>query len=224
MNPKKRLLLTIWLTLVLVCVAIAACQTPAAGLPSATTALSVAVTGLPSATATGGAPCALPTIQVPPQPEITPALNQIDPATGLHVTGALRHINLATYRLKVTGAVSQTLELTFDQLRCLPKTTSKETLVCSGFFVDVATWGGVPLEEILQLAGLRPEANVIRLISDDGYAAEITLTEARKAGAYLAYELEGEPIPQLHGFPVRAVLPGITGGKWVKWLTEIQLR
>ena len=82
----------------------------------------------------------------------------------------------------------------------------------------------MPLEEILQLAGLRPEASVIRLISDDGYAAEITLTEARKAGAYLAYELEGEPIPQLHGFPVRAVLPGITGGKWVKWLTEIQLR
>ena len=166
----------------------------------------------------------MPTIQVPPRPEITPALNQIDPSTGLHVTGMLRSIDLASYRLKVTGAVSQTLELTFDQLRCLTKTTSEVTLVCPGVFVDVATWSGVPLEEILQLAGLKPEASVIRLISDDGYAAEITLTEARRAGAYLAYELEGKPIPQLHGFPVRAVLPGITGGKWVKWLTEIQLR
>ena len=217
MNPNKRLPLAIWFVTILVFVAITACQAPVAGMPSA-------ATGLPSATPTGGAPCALPTIQVPPRPEITPALNQIDPSTGLHVTGMLRSIDLASYRLKVTGAVSQTLELTFDQLRCLTKTTSEVTLVCPGVFVDVATWGGVPLEEILQLAGLKPEASVIRLISDDGYAAEITLTEARRAGAYLAYELEGKPIPQLHGFPVRAVLPGITGGKWVKWLTEIQLR
>lgn len=217
MNSKKSLPLATWFVILVICVVAVACQTPIAGSITS-------VTSQPSISATSTAPCDLPTVQAPLYPEVTPALNQIDPATGLHVTGALRHINLATYRLKVTGAVSQTLELTYDQLRCLPKTTSKETLVCPGFFVDVATWGGVPLEDILQLAGLKPEASVIRLISDDGYAVDITLAQARQAGAYLAYELEGKPIPQLHGFPLRAVLPGITGGKWVKWLTEIQLR
>lgn len=215
--------LSIWLVLMLIGLVTAACQTPVVVL-SGTDVPTVANALAPTATPIGGVACELPTVKAPPYPEVTPALNQLDPETGLHVTGALRHINLATYRLKVTGAVSLTLELTFDQLRCLPKTTSKETLVCPGFFTDVATWGGVPLGEILQLAGLQPKASVIRLISDDGYAVDVTLAEARKAGAYLAYELEGKPIPRLHGFPVRAVLPGITGGKWVKWLTEIQLR
>jgi DMSO/TMAO reductase YedYZ molybdopterin-dependent catalytic subunit len=220
----KHTRLNAWLVLLLIAAVTMACQTPVANEITGTAMATALTTPAPTATPNGGVPCVLPTIQTPPYPEVTPALNQLDPETGLHVTGALRHINLATYRLKVTGAVSQTLELTYDQLRCLPKTTSEETLVCPGFFKDVATWGGVPLEEILQLAGLQTGASVMRLISDDGYAVDVTLAEARKAGAYLAYELEGKPIPQLHGFPVRAVLPGITGGKWVKWLSEIQVR
>ena len=112
MRLINRSRLSIWLVLLLISVVTAACQTPVAGVLSGTT-MPTAVTILaPSATPIGGAACELPTIQAPPYPDITPVLNQIDPATGLHVTGALRHINLATYRLKVTGAVSQTLELT----------------------------------------------------------------------------------------------------------------
>ncbi len=162
-------------------------------------------------------------MQAPPQPEVTPALYQQDPATGLHVTGVLHDIDPAAYRLKVTGAVIQELSLSYEELRCLPKVVTKETLDCPGFFTDVATWGGVPLGEILKLAGAKSEATEIRLIADDGYTAQITMEEALQDGYYLAYELEGQTLPQLHGFPLRAVLRGQPGFKWVKWLVEVQV-
>jgi len=156
-------------------------------------------------------------------PDEMPAPNQLDPATGLHVTGAPYAIDLAEYRFKVSGAVERELALTYDELRCLPKKVSEETLVCPGFFTDVATWGGVSFEVLLNLAGIKPEAEYAILRSADGYEYELKIQELLNSQGYAAYELEGKPIPQLHGFPVRAVLPGIVGFKWVKWLTEIEL-
>jgi DMSO/TMAO reductase YedYZ molybdopterin-dependent catalytic subunit len=42
--------------------------------------------------------------------------------------------------------------------------------------------------------------------------------------SFLAYELRGEPVPILHGFPVRAAFPGQPGFYWVKWLVKIEVR
>ena len=177
----------------------------------------------PSASPINTTPCALPTISVPATPEFVPPLNQTDPSTGLHVTGVREHVDLSTYRFRVTGAVQQTLDYTFDQLRCLPKVTSETSMTCPGFFTDVTTWGGVPLEEFLQRAGLKPEAKTIRLVSDGGYFIDLSLAEASQAGNFVAYEWDGKPIPQQNGFPVRAILPGMYGSEWVKWLTEIRV-
>jgi sulfite oxidase len=44
-----------------------------------------------------------------------------------------------------------------------------------------------------------------------------------KAANFLAYEMNGQPLPVLHGFPLRAVFPGVVGNKWVKWLLEIRV-
>jgi DMSO/TMAO reductase YedYZ molybdopterin-dependent catalytic subunit len=49
------------------------------------------------------------------------------------------------------------------------------------------------------------------------------LEDARDESNFLAYEWEGEPVPVLHGFPVRAVFPALNGNKWVKWLIEIEV-
>jgi DMSO/TMAO reductase YedYZ molybdopterin-dependent catalytic subunit len=52
----------------------------------------------------------------------------------------------------------------------------------------------------------------------------VTLAEARSGYALLAYEWEGKALPVLHGYPVRAVFPGLPGTKWVKWLVAIQVQ
>jgi DMSO/TMAO reductase YedYZ molybdopterin-dependent catalytic subunit len=62
------------------------------------------------------------------------------------------------------------------------------------------------------------------LISADEYEMSISLKEAYSGSGFLAYEWEGKPLPLLHGFPLRAVFPGLGGSYWVKWLIKIEVR
>jgi DMSO/TMAO reductase YedYZ molybdopterin-dependent catalytic subunit len=163
----------------------------------------------------------LPPIVVPTLPEVTPGYTEVDPDTGLHVTGKPQVVDLAGYRLKVSGKVVQEVSLTFDELRVLPKVTAAPRLVCVGVFVDVATWSGASLAAVLEMAGARPEAEKIKLVSADGYWVYLDVEDALRSENFLAYELMGEPLPVLHGFPLRAVIPGKNGNYWVKWLEEI---
>ena len=167
--------------------------------------------------------CALPTV-VAPTPSANPGYTNLDADTGLHVTGQAQTLDLATYRLKVSGRVNNPLELTYDELRCLPKLNCRCTITCPGFFVDTADWAGASLAGLLRLADVQREAQSVELIGADGYSTSITLDEALADDNFLAYEWAGQPVPVLHGFPVRAVFPRLTGGNWVKWVTEIRIK
>ena len=178
----------------------------------------VAVEGTPTL-------CPLPTVIRPTPPAVIPRYNQLDETTNLHVTGTMQEIDLAAYRLVVTGTVAHPLSLTYDELRCMPKREVRTLLVCPGFFQDEATWAGVPLDYILDMAGVLPEATTLVLRGADGYTARLELDVIRDGNRHiLAYEWEGEPLPALHGFPLRGVFPEQQGNKWVKWLLKIEIR
>lgn len=169
--------------------------------------------------------CELPTVIAPTPPAVIPGYAELDETTNLHVTGTMKEIELADYRLVVTGTVAHPLSLTYDELRCMPKREVRALLVCPGFFQDEATWAGVPLDYILDMAGVLPEATAIVLRGADGYTARLELDVVRDGNRHiLAYEWEGEPLPVLHGFPVRGVFPEQQGNKWVKWLLKIEVR
>lgn len=159
----------------------------------------------------------------PTLPADMPAYLEVDPATGLHMTGTPTVVDLATYRLKVTGKVDHELSLTYDELRVLPRVTASPELVCPGYFADKATWTGVPLKTILDMAGVQAGATELIMQSADNYNTGTYLTTALDSGAFLAYELDGKPLPVLQGFPLRAVVPGQEGSLWAKWLTVIML-
>lgn len=168
-------------------------------------------------------PCELLPVVVPTLPAEIPNYAQLDRTTGLHITGTFQEIDLDSYRLKVTGKVDNPLSLSYDDLRCMPKSEVHCKLVCPETFVDEATWAGVPLEYVLELAAIHSGAEGIKLISADGYAMPVSMTEVRSERNLVAYEWEGEPLPILHGFPVRAVFPESMGSRWVKWLVEIEV-
>jgi len=165
----------------------------------------------------------LPALILPPRPAEIPQHTELDPSTGLHMTGTPQFLKAATYRLKVTGKVENPLHLTYDELRRLPRLSSKDPLVCRGYFEDYAHWAGASLDAVLDLAGLRKNARNLELLSADGYSTQVTLAEARAHNVFLAYEWEGKALPELHGYPVRAVFPGSPGYNWVKWLVEIRV-
>lgn len=181
------------------------------------------VTGTPASTTTTttGVPVSLEPIVVPTLPAVIPGYTELDPATGLHMTGTPTVIDLATYRLAVTGKVDNPLSLAYDDLRRLPKMTASPNLVCVGFFSDTAAWSGASLKTILEMAGVQPGADRVKMKAADGYSWTLPLEEALQPENFLAYEWEGQPIPVLHGFPVRAVIPAANGNRWVKWLLEI---
>jgi DMSO/TMAO reductase YedYZ molybdopterin-dependent catalytic subunit len=166
----------------------------------------------------------LPAITIPTPLVVTPGPAELDPSTGLHVTGKAQAIDLASYRLEVSGLVENPLSLAYDDLRCLPKIEVQTTIVCKGNFEDTAVWAGVPIKTILELAGVKPEAKEIQLFGADGYAPSVLLEHALSGKSFLAYELRGEPVPILHGFPVRAAFPGQLGAYWVKWLVKIEVK
>jgi DMSO/TMAO reductase YedYZ molybdopterin-dependent catalytic subunit len=163
-------------------------------------------------------------IVVPTLPDVIPGYTEVDPATGLHMTGTPTAIDLAGYRLKVTGMVVRELSLSYDDLRRLPKVTATPRLVCPGVFEDTTTWSGVPLEAVLELAGVQSSATEIKMNAADGYGVFLDLNRALKPENFLAYEWMDQPLPVLHGFPLRAVLPEEYGSLWVKWLLEIVVK
>ncbi len=86
------------------------------------------------------ASCVLPQLAAPPTPAEIPGYTELDPTTGLHVTGTMQLIDVAGYRLEVTGKVNNPLSLTYDELRCMPRTAARPKLLCPGFFEDTASW------------------------------------------------------------------------------------
>jgi DMSO/TMAO reductase YedYZ molybdopterin-dependent catalytic subunit len=165
--------------------------------------------------------CTLAPVVVPTLPADIPGYTDLDPSTGLHVTGKYQEIDINSYRLEVSGMVEHPLSLSYDELRCMPKVETTTTIVCPGYFEDEATWAGVPLTYIMDLAGVQPNATAIEMYSADGYSISVTLDVARSGKNFLAYEWDGQPVPILHGFPLRAAFPGLQGSHWVKWLVKI---
>jgi DMSO/TMAO reductase YedYZ molybdopterin-dependent catalytic subunit len=188
---------------------VAALETPTPPAPTSTTV----VTGTASL-------CDLAPIVVPTPAEY-PGYARLDPSTGLHVTGNMKLIDLDTYRLRVSGKVEQPLELTYDEIRCLPKIEASPVLTCPGYFVDRTTWAGTPIAEVLALAKPQEGANIVYFISADGYRTFLSMTNALDRSNFLAYEWEGQPLPRLHGFPLRVVIPGAEGNQWTKWVVKI---
>ena len=135
-------------------------------------------------------------------------------------------VEQADWSLRVTGAVEEPTELTFDDLTELPMEHRFVSLRCvgdslNGRKLDTALWTGVPIGQVLDRAGIEPEACCVLFRAADDYYQEFP-AEALTDGL-LAVRMNGRPLPTAHGAPVRALIPGHWGEINVKWLTEIEL-
>ncbi len=202
----------------------AGCATPATPFPASIAETSLTPLPTPTSPPVAAAnPCGMGPIVVP-TPARDPGYTRLDPSTGLHVTGKMQLLDLVTYRLRVTGMVDRPLELGYDEIRCLPRVQATPILVCPGFFEDEATWAGAAIADVLALAGVQDGAQEVEFVSADGYSTRLPLDKALDRANFLAYEWEGEPLPRLHGFPLRVVIPEAQGNQWTKWLVEVRVR
>jgi DMSO/TMAO reductase YedYZ molybdopterin-dependent catalytic subunit len=97
--------------------------------------------------------------------------------------------------------------------------------------VGNAEWTGVRLAEVLSTAKLKPEASHVHMLGADGppspktpaFFRSIPLEKALDPNTIIALEMNGEPLPVLHGGPMRLVVPGWAGNHWMKWLRALTI-
>ena len=139
-------------------------------------------------------------------------------------------IDPAGWTLTVNGMVERELTLTFDELLALPMEESCTTLACvsnpvGGGLIGNALWLGHPIRNLLARARPQPGADMVLSRSVDGFTASTpleALTDDRNA--ILAVAMNGQPLPSVHGFPVRMVVPGLYGYvSATKWVTELKV-
>ena len=157
----------------------------------------------------------------------------------------MKPIPLEEWELVVTGEVEKESRFSMDQILRMPKATAANTLECSGNSrsllkekargnpwtiggVGNAVYGGVWLRDLLKEAGLRKSAKHVGFEGLENpvgragikFIRSIPIQKAMDS-TLLAYEMNGEPLPLDHGYPLRALALGWTGANCVKWLGKI---
>jgi len=92
-----------------------------------------------------------------------------------------------------------------------------------GGLMSNARWKGVPLRRLIETAKPQPGVVEVLLHAADGYTDTFSLEKAMDETTLVVYEMNGEPLPDRHGYPVRVIVPGMFGEKNVKWVTRIEL-
>jgi DMSO/TMAO reductase YedYZ molybdopterin-dependent catalytic subunit len=133
-----------------------------------------------------------------------------------------------TFRLDIGGLVGASASLTLDELYGMADVELPLTVECignsrDGPLLSTAVWKGVLLYDLLQDLGIDEAATGVRYEAADGYYASHTLEQLRDNNVLLALYMNDDPIPPLHGFPIRVLNPGYYGVKQPAWVVAIEV-
>jgi DMSO/TMAO reductase YedYZ molybdopterin-dependent catalytic subunit len=138
------------------------------------------------------------------------------------------NITRDVWRLDIVGQVQTPRVFSFGEIAAMPAVEQETTLLCISYGIGSglcsnAIWKGVPLPTLLALVKPKPDVTTVLFRAADGYYETFRFEKAMEPTTLVAYEMNGEPLPQRHGFPLRMIVPGLYGEKNPKWLTRIEL-
>jgi sulfoxide reductase catalytic subunit YedY len=154
------------------------------------------------------------------------SMDEVERATkNLHTTGIPQEVDIKTWRLEIKGdGVTKPKKFTYRDLQDMEMVKKEVTLVCPGFFTDIAEWEGVPITTLLKNASIEEEYEKVVVYGLDGYTGHLKKEEIDNHLIFLALRVNGVTLPKEHGYPLRLVGEDITGGKWVKWIHSIEVK
>jgi DMSO/TMAO reductase YedYZ molybdopterin-dependent catalytic subunit len=157
-------------------------------------------------------------------------------------------VDVSAFKLTVRGHVDRPLSLAMAEVLALPRVELAAVNQCSGnsrglFQPRVpggqwengamgnARWTGVRLRDVLDRAGVKGGAVAVRFTGLDEpvvdgaprFIKALDIDHARDGEVMLAYQMNGEPLPLLNGFPLRLVVPGWYSTYWVKMLSDVEV-
>jgi DMSO/TMAO reductase YedYZ molybdopterin-dependent catalytic subunit len=145
----------------------------------------------------------------------------------------------ASWQVKLGGLIERPINLGIEGLRKAAKPMGTHLLECAGNvrlarfgLLSVGDWAGVSVSQILDKAKVKSATARVLISGFDRYATEsrtsipgaswaFSRAQLERASAFLATELNGQPLPKDHGAPVRLVVPGWYGCTCIKWVNEI---
>lgn len=132
------------------------------------------------------------------------------------------------WRLRIGGLVDKPLSLGIDDLREFPAVTQILTMQCisnpiGGDLTGTSRWTGARLSEVLEAAGMQEGAEAVLIEAADGFFETVSMEDVMDERTLLVYEMNGAPLPEEHGFPLRVYIPNRYGMKQPKWIERIDV-
>jgi DMSO/TMAO reductase YedYZ molybdopterin-dependent catalytic subunit len=157
--------------------------------------------------------------------DFVPGPTSVDGFVIYTVTNGYPSFDPHTFTLRVGGLVNHPLTMSLDQILRHPAVTERRFYQCvTGWTVPNATWTGIRLATLLDRVQPHANAHAVKFYSFDGvYTESLTMEQARHPDVLLAYKLNAKPLSTAQGAPLRLVVPGMYGYKFIKWLDRVEL-
>jgi DMSO/TMAO reductase YedYZ molybdopterin-dependent catalytic subunit len=132
-------------------------------------------------------------------------------------------VNITSYRLQITGLVEDPKSFSYEQVLDHQRYRKVILLHCvEGWSVNLL-WDGVLVKDLIDDAGVRPEANTVIFYAVDGYSTSLPISYIRDRNILLAYGMNNVTLPAERGYPFELVAEDKWGYKWIKWVERIEL-
>lgn len=155
--------------------------------------------------------------RVPPNQKVTTGFPV------LHYGDVPEYQDLNDWTFRIFGCVENEVTLSYEQLMQLPSIQVTNDIHCvTGWSKLDNLWEGIPVEEMIKIAGVKPEAKYVLLHAEHGWTANMPLEDFMKTGNLFAFKHNGEPLTPDHGYPLRFVIPHLYFWKSAKWVRGIE--
>jgi sulfoxide reductase catalytic subunit YedY len=153
---------------------------------------------------------------------------EITPLEDFKTMGVSDHnVNLKEWRLEVIGHEENSLRFTYSDILALPSIEKQVLLICPGIFANHGRWKGVSMKALLNRVGVGKDVTHVTFSGPTrgtfDKVEKFPKENVLNSKVFLAYEVNGQPLPRRHGFPLRVVAEGYYGHEWVKYVFKLTL-
>ena len=135
----------------------------------------------------------------------------------------VQKVDIKNYRLVIDGLTARKVSLGYDELQKKSHLKKLVTLHCVEGWSVTALWEGIPLSDLLALAGPLPRAVTVIFHSVDGYSTSTPLQRVQQKNLIIADRINGMVLPYAQGYPFIFVAEEKWGYKWARWISRIEL-
>lgn len=137
--------------------------------------------------------------------------------------GAIRSIDIAKWRLTISGLVSEEVKFNYKEFTSLPQIKVLSDIHCvTGWSKLDNLWDGVSTSVVRDLVKILPEAKFVIVHGAGGFTTNLTLSDFFESDVLFAIKHHGEPLTTEHGYPVRLIVPRLYLWKSAKWVVGIE--